>query len=166
MRLDSSDATGTKTTPAVGPGAAASYALGNGLPTAAGGAAADTGKPGWDLVPAPITFPETDMPASPAHPAPSTPETINPADSATNTSEQGQKVHEGSAETRPDRTAQQQDGGDVEGDMSMPHERDQSSHMTNGVPNSKIKQGAKDVERGLQDTSKGLELDRTYQKQR
>ncbi|MDB5895288.1 MAG: hypothetical protein JWQ88_2819 [Rhodoferax sp.] len=92
----------------------------------------------------------------PASPAPSTPETINPAEPASNEK----------AASRPDRATQQQDGADVEGNMSMPHERDQSSHMTNGVPNSKIKQGAEDMERGLQDTSKGLELDRTYQKQR
>ena len=66
----------------------------------------------------------------------------------------------------PDGRAAPQDGGDVEGDMSMPHERDQSSHMTDGVPNSKVRQAGEDVERGLQDTSKATEMDRTYHKQR
>ena len=66
----------------------------------------------------------------------------------------------------PDASAAPQDGGDVEGDLSLPHERDQSSHMTDGVPSSKVRQAAQDVERGLQDTSKATEMDRTYKKQR
>ena len=66
----------------------------------------------------------------------------------------------------PDGSAAPQDGGDVEGDLSLPHERDQSSHMTDGVPNSKVRQAGVDVERGLQDTSKATEMDRTYRKQR
>lgn len=68
--------------------------------------------------------------------------------------------------SEPDTKAAKQDGGDVEGDMPLPHERDQSSHMTDGVPSHKVQQAAKDVERGLEDTSKGTEMDRTYQKQR
>lgn len=66
----------------------------------------------------------------------------------------------------PGQASDQQDGGDVEGNLSLPHERDQSSHMTDGVPSGKVRQAAKDVERGLQDTSKAPEMDRAYKKQR
>ena len=66
----------------------------------------------------------------------------------------------------PDGSAAPQDGGDVEGDLSLPHERDQTSHMTDGVPSNKVRQAAQDVERGLEDTSKGTEMDRAYKKQR
>ncbi len=66
----------------------------------------------------------------------------------------------------PDAHAEKQDGGNVEGDLSLPHERDQSSHMTDGVPSDEIRQASKDVARGLKDTSKGDEMDRAYQKQR
>jgi len=63
-------------------------------------------------------------------------------------------------------TPDQQEGGNVEADLALPHERDQSSHMTDGIPSSKVRQASKDVERGLQDTSKSVEMDRAYQKQR
>lgn len=46
----------------------------------------------------------------------------------------------------------------------MPNERDESVDMTNGTPDPVIEQAAVDVARGLQDTSKAVELDRAYQK--
>ena len=46
----------------------------------------------------------------------------------------------------------------------MPNERDESVDMTNDVPDPMIEQAAADVARGLQDTSKAVELDRAYKK--
>lgn len=46
----------------------------------------------------------------------------------------------------------------------MPNERDESVDMTAAAPDPVIVQAAADVERGLQDTSKGAELNRTYKK--
>jgi hypothetical protein len=48
----------------------------------------------------------------------------------------------------------------------MPHERDEGSGMTGGIPSRRVQQGAKDVDRGVQDTSRGPEADQAYQKQR
>jgi hypothetical protein len=38
--------------------------------------------------------------------------------------------------------------------------------MTDGIPSRKVQQAAKDVARGLQDTSKSPEMDRAYQRQK
>ena len=48
----------------------------------------------------------------------------------------------------------------------MPHERDETVGMTGGVPNEHVRQAARDVERGLQDTSRAEETDRAYQSTR
>ena len=52
----------------------------------------------------------------------------------------------------------------VEAQLKMPHERDESVDMTAEAPDPMIEQAAVDVARGLQDTSKGAELNRAYQK--
>ena len=52
----------------------------------------------------------------------------------------------------------------VEAQLQMPNERDESVDMTNDEPDPVIEQAAVDVARGLQDTSKGAELDRAYKK--
>ena len=52
----------------------------------------------------------------------------------------------------------------VEANLKMPNERDESVDMTPDVPDPVIKQAALDVARGLQDTSKGAELNRAYKK--
>ena len=52
----------------------------------------------------------------------------------------------------------------VEASLSLPHERDQSIDMTPDTKDPVIKQASKDIKRGLQDTSKGLEMDKTYDK--
>ena len=52
------------------------------------------------------------------------------------------------------------------GDMPLPHERDEKHGMTGGVASPEVQQAHRDVERGLQDTSKSPEMDRTYQKQK
>lgn len=48
----------------------------------------------------------------------------------------------------------------------MPHERDETVGMTGGVPSRKMQQAHRDVARGVQDTDRGPEADRTYQKQK
>ena len=52
----------------------------------------------------------------------------------------------------------------VEAKLQMPNERDESVAMTADAPDPVIEQAAVDVTRGLQDTSKGAELDRAYKK--
>ena len=52
----------------------------------------------------------------------------------------------------------------VEAKLQMPNERDESVDMTPDVPDPMIEQAAVDVARGLQDTSKGAELNRAYKK--
>ena len=52
----------------------------------------------------------------------------------------------------------------VEANLKMPNERDESVDMTPDVPDPVIEQAALDVARGLQDTSKGAELNRAYKK--
>lgn len=52
----------------------------------------------------------------------------------------------------------------VKSQLQMPNERDDSVHMTSDFPDPMIEQAAIDVARGLQDTSKGEELNRAYKK--
>lgn len=44
----------------------------------------------------------------------------------------------------------------------MPHERDQSVGTTDQNPDPQVQQGARDVQRGLRDTSRAEETDRAY----
>ena len=65
----------------------------------------------------------------------------------------------------PSKVAQTQPGLLPSSDeLLMPHERDQSTDMTPEAADPVVKQAARDVKRGLQDTSKGLEMDKTYDK--
>lgn len=48
--------------------------------------------------------------------------------------------------------------------LQMPSERDESVAMTADEPDLLILQAAADVARGIQDTSKGAELNRAYSK--
>jgi hypothetical protein len=48
----------------------------------------------------------------------------------------------------------------------MPHEHDQHVGSTGGTPSAAVQQGAKDLKRGLQDTSRAPEANRAYQKQK
>ena len=52
----------------------------------------------------------------------------------------------------------------VEAQLKMPNERDESVDMTPEAPDPMIEQAAVDVARGLQDTSKGAELNQAYKK--
>ena len=49
-------------------------------------------------------------------------------------------------------------------DLAMPHERDQSTDMTPEANDPVIEQAARDVKRGMKDTSKGPEMDKAYDK--
>lgn len=52
-------------------------------------------------------------------------------------------------------------------DLAMPHERDQSEQgMTDGQVPTEGAQGHRDLERGVQDTSKSVEMDHTYRQQK
>jgi hypothetical protein len=51
-------------------------------------------------------------------------------------------------------------------DPLLPHERDEGHEaggMTGGVPSEVVQQGARDVARGIEDTSRAAEADRTYE---
>lgn len=52
----------------------------------------------------------------------------------------------------------------IESSLELPHERDQATDMTADAPDPQIEQAAKDVAKGLTDTSKAPELDATYRK--
>ena len=52
----------------------------------------------------------------------------------------------------------------VEASLELPHERDQITDMTANKPDPTIKQAQRDVDRGLKDTSKSVEMDSTYRK--
>lgn len=65
----------------------------------------------------------------------------------------------------PGRQATPRDAA-VEASAQLPHERDQSTAMTAATPDPAIHQAAKDLKRGLSDTSKGAETDKAYQRQK
>ncbi len=50
--------------------------------------------------------------------------------------------------------------------MPLPHERDEKQGMTGDIPSPEMQQGHRDLKRGLEDTSKSTEMDRTYQRQK
>ena len=52
----------------------------------------------------------------------------------------------------------------VEASLELPNERDQITNMTADKPDPMIQQAQRDIDRGLKDTSKGIEMDKTYQK--
>lgn len=52
----------------------------------------------------------------------------------------------------------------VESTLALPHERDESVGMTPGTVDPVIRQAARDVQRGVKDTSKSPEMDRAYRK--
>lgn len=49
---------------------------------------------------------------------------------------------------------------------ALPHDRDESTSMTGGLPSEVVQQGARDLKRGLEDTSRAPEADRAYKKLR
>lgn len=68
-----------------------------------------------------------------------------------------------SGRARPGRAETPRDASD-EASLALPHERDQSSDMTNAAPDPQIEQAHTDLRRGLQDTSKSPAMDAAYDK--
>jgi hypothetical protein len=56
--------------------------------------------------------------------------------------------------------------GDTPSAAPLPHERDESVGMTDGIPSAPVQQAYRDLARGLQDTDRGPVADRTYRKQK
>lgn len=54
--------------------------------------------------------------------------------------------------------------GSAEGALELPNDRDQAKNMTSDKVDPLIRQAAKDLEEGLQDTSNALETDKVYKK--
>ena len=54
--------------------------------------------------------------------------------------------------------------GNTPSEAPLPHERDESVGMTDGVPSDQMQQAYRDLARGLQDTGRGPEADRVYKK--
>lgn len=48
----------------------------------------------------------------------------------------------------------------------LPHERDQATDMTDGERHPEVEQAYKDLQRGLQDTDRGVPAHNAYQKQK
>ncbi len=48
----------------------------------------------------------------------------------------------------------------------LPHERDQEVGTTDGVPSERVRQGARDLKRGLRDTTRADEAGVAYEKQK
>lgn len=46
----------------------------------------------------------------------------------------------------------------------LPHDRDEKAGSTDGVPSKRVQQAARDLKRGLQDTSGSTETDAAYRK--
>ena len=68
-----------------------------------------------------------------------------------------------SGRSRPGQSVTPKDASD-ESNLALPHERDQSSDMTDAQPDPQVQQAARDLKRNLQDTDKGAAMDRAYQK--
>ena len=47
---------------------------------------------------------------------------------------------------------------------ALPHDRDESVDMTGGVPSEHMRRAARDVERGVEDTTRAPEADRAYRR--
>ena len=52
----------------------------------------------------------------------------------------------------------------VPSEPALPHERDESANMTGGIESDVVEQAARDLKRGLEDTSRAPEADRAYRK--
>ena len=48
--------------------------------------------------------------------------------------------------------------------LKLPHEQDESVGMTGAIPSQPVQQAHQDLTRGLVDTDRGAEADRTYRK--
>lgn len=65
------------------------------------------------------------------------------------------------AETTPEAEVDLTRAG-VSDSPKLPHERDEKVGSTGGVPSERVRQGARDAKRGVQDTSRAIESDAAY----
>lgn len=63
--------------------------------------------------------------------------------------------------SRPGKHATPADSS-VESSLTLPHERDQSLGMTNDATSPEVEQAARDLKKGIKDTSKATEMDQAY----
>ena len=61
-------------------------------------------------------------------------------------------------------TPQTQHDASVEASLALPHERDQSTDMTASKPDPVVKQAQRDLSRGIEDTSKSVQMNIAYKK--
>lgn len=54
----------------------------------------------------------------------------------------------------------------VKGTLELPHDRDQAVDMTSDENSLRVEQAAKDLQKGLKDTSKAPEMNQTYKRQK
>lgn len=52
----------------------------------------------------------------------------------------------------------------VDGQGALPHERDEKVGMTGGITSPQVQQAARDLKRGIKDTSNSVETDLAYTK--
>lgn len=52
----------------------------------------------------------------------------------------------------------------VKASLELPHDRDQAQDMTHPQPDPLMEQAAKDIGKGIKDTSKAIETDQAYKK--
>ncbi|MEO8022475.1 hypothetical protein [Polaromonas sp.] len=95
-------------------------------------------------------------PAPPASPSPDSP-----------SREAG--TSEGMASVKPAKDRPLRDEENVLADLadtglSLPHERDQSTDMTDAKADPQVEQASRDLGRGLQDTDKGKPMNEAYRK--
>lgn len=64
----------------------------------------------------------------------------------------------------PDGHTRTQHDVSVEASLRMPSERDQSIDMTADAPDAVVVQARQDIKRGIEDTSKGPEMNQAYKK--
>lgn len=93
----------------------------------------------------------------------------SPAPSSPRTSAREPGSSEGMTSVRPakdrplrDETQGLQNPADT--GLALPHERDQSTDMTDAKPDAQVKQASRDLRRGLQDTDKGKPMNDAYKK--
>lgn len=67
--------------------------------------------------------------------------------------------------SRPGKQTTQADSS-VESSLALPHERDQSADMTSDATSPEVEQAARDLKKGIKDTSKAPEMDQAYKKLR
>ena len=54
----------------------------------------------------------------------------------------------------------------VNGSLELPHDRDQAVDMTSAKNSPLVEQAAKDLDKGIKDTSKAPEMNQAYKKQK